>query len=278
MNDLRATPRTFRAAVAGLVLLATACGGGETAGPSDSAPPPSAPPGSEAVADTLATTPATTSTTAAPDRPSDGPLDAATTYRIGDTFGDATVSFTTGAEPLTLIYGIDGFSAYSEAEAVTSALTVMDLATLSVAVLDAATGFPVSREPVPDDLLGWLADQPLFDIVADRAPITAGDATGEVITMRTVGLSTASDGSFCGELRAELTGGDPFEAEPEVGCAGLFVSPDGSPFWTFPGTVSEFAVLRVGAVGVLVITERPPDSDVASLLPSVRVDSNASQG
>lgn len=276
MTDSRRSRPTTLAGLAGLVILASACGGGETAGSSAGTPLSAAPSSSEAVADTVATTPTTDppapTTTAAPDRPADGPLEAATPYRVGDTFGDVTVSFTTGSQPLTLFYGSDGFTAYDEAEGVTSALTVLDLATLSVAVNDAATGAPVSREPVPADVLQWLADQPLLDVVAGRAPITAGGATGEVISMRTIGLPTATDGSFCGGLRAEMTGGDPFDFEPEVGCAGLFISPDGSPFTTFPGTVSEFAVLRAGATNLLVITERPADSTVASLLPSVTVE------
>ena len=276
MTDSRRSRPTTLAGLVGLVILASACGGGETAGSAASAPLSPTPSSSEAAADSAAATTTTDvpapTTTAAPDRPSDGPLEVATSYRVGDTFGDVTVSFTTGSQPLSLIYGSDGFSAYDEAEGVTSALTVLDLATLSVAVIDAATGGPVSREPVPADVLQWLADQPFLDVVADRAPLSAGGATGEVLTARSVALPTATDGSFCGELRAELTGGDPFDFEPEVGCAGLFISPDGSPFWTFPGTVSEFAVLRAGATNLLVITERPADSTVASLLPSVAVE------
>lgn len=249
------------AAVAGAMIIASCSSDGSATAP------PAATSEAPAITETTASAP---STTAAPNRPSEGRLEIDTDYEVNGTVGQLAVTFhspTIGAPVIS--YGPGGFAVW-RGDVITDDLMVMDMQFEHLAEVDAATGAPVTRTDLPADILAWLADDPSLEVLTPRSPITAGDAVGEVLVTRTKGLATATDPSFCAGPLSELPSA-PTSADAGLGCFGLFVADDGSPWITYPGTVTEFAVFHVGPTDVLVMTERGADETGPSLLGSLRI-------
>lgn len=257
-------------ALSGLTGCSSSADGG---GSSASAPADTADTAAIPESTTTASTTVSPSTAAAPDRPSEGPLEPDTDYEVNGTIGLLDVIFHAPASGSPIIvYGPGAFGVLRQDVSETvNDLAVLDLQYLNLAEVDAASGAPVSRTELPDDLLDWLEHNPSLEVVTPRSPITAGDAAGEVLVTRTTGLSTATDDSFCADSPSPPA--TPSTAAPTtLGCFGLFVADDGSPWITFPGTLTEFAVFHVGPTDVLVMTERVPGDTGPSLLGGLRIN------
>ncbi len=249
-------------------LLAAGCGGDESPAVEETTAASAAQPTTVA----LSSTPSSTapSSTAPPDRPEAGALEPGVEYTIGDTIGDLRFAFRspdTGS--LSLEYGPNLFGLYraDQPETVT-AMLVIDTGRLNIADIDPPSGAPIGRSELPGDVLRWIQDRPFLETLEPPRPVSVGDAAGTMMVTRTTALPTATDASYCA-----MTSGDP-PADPPAsveGCAALFVDDQGGPWTTFPGTVTEFALLRLGSSEVLILTERLAGDTQPTLLDHLRV-------
>lgn len=232
-------------------LLIAGCGGVDSPAAEEAVVTSTAPPA-------IAPSSTAPSGTAPPDRPEAGALQPGVEYAVSDTIGDLTFSFRspeTGG--VTLEYGPNQFGLYRDDQPETmAALWVADTDRFNIAIIDPTTGAPTSRSELPADLLQWLQEQPFLETLDPPHPILVGDAAGTMMVARTMALESATDPSYCA-----MTSGDPSENLPASveGCATLFVDDQGGPWTTFPGTVTEFVLLRLGSSEVLVLTERLAD-------------------
>jgi hypothetical protein len=239
-----------------LALVGAGCGGDDNGdGAGSAAEAEAAPEAAEAEAEAGSTTtaPAETTTTA-PVRPLTGSLEPDTEYSVGDTVGPLTVRFRTGADEFQLEYLPSTFFVYRSVGLID--LSVSDLAVNRVSEeSDPALATPEKVSPVPPDLLAWLTARPFFETVEARRPFTAGDATGEMVTLRTKELTTGPHPGICGP------------AAPT--CAVVTAIGGAGPFSTMSGDVTDFAVVEAAGTKVLVVAGR--DAVGQQLLQSLRI-------
>jgi hypothetical protein len=235
----------------GVVLLATLTVGacGDDSG--DGASGVSEPVATSTTGATVAPTP-----TEAPSRPLTGTLEPRTEYTVGDTVGPLTVAFRTGDDPMYLDYEKSTFYVYRSPQI--TDLSVSDMAAVVVSEEgDPANTGPQSLSPAPADLLEWLAARPFFEVVEPRRPISAGEASGEVITLRTRELTTAAN-PLCG---------------PQVPVCAVVTALEGAgPLTTTSGETTDFAVLEAGGTKAHVIAVH--DAVGQALLDSLRISAN----
>ena len=199
--------------------------------------------------------PAATPTSAAA-RPLSGTLAPHTEYTVGDTVEQLTITFRTGADgkELLLDYIPSGLDVIRTGQFVT-AISVQSVAALEVYEVSEQAGTSVKPSPPPADLLGWLAARWFFEVVEPRRPFTAGEASGEIVTVRTKPLTAAPNPNAC---------------HPSVPvCVDLFRSRDGGTFTTSPGDMTDFAVVDAGGTKALVIAS--PDAAGREMLQSLKV-------
>ena len=184
-------------------------------------------------------------------RPLTGGLQPNADYTIGDTVGPLTVSFRTGADKSYLDYDKSTFWVYRTPEI--TDLSVGDHAPTRVPD-DAGTG---TLSPPPADILAWLAARPFFEVTEPRRAMTAGEAKGEVVTVRTKDMAAPTNPAHCSPTAPV--------------CADVFGTDGGGGFSTTPGEVTDFAVLEAGSTKVLVTAAH--DAVGQELLQSLQISS-----
>jgi hypothetical protein len=201
------------------------------------------------------TAPAATPTSA-PNRPLTGTLEPDTEYTVRDTVADWTMTFRTGADggELILDYLPSGLNV-SRAQEFVTALSVEDLSGVEVYEEPDPAAASLKPSPAPADLVGWLAARSFFEVVEPRRPFSAGDVTGEIVTVRTKPSAAVPNPNGC-HPSAPI-------------CFALFRSRDGSGFTTSPGEVTDFAVVEGGGTKALVVAAH--DGAGQLLLGSLRV-------